>query len=236
VSLRVTEDEDRDPRRALDLKSLARPLRGRTLCAVIADEVAYWHVEGVSKNPDIEILNAVRPALATMGGPLICLSSPHGKRGALWDAYRRDYGPDGDLLVIIAKAASRALNPLLSERVVARAYERDAAAASAEFGGEFRSDIAGYVDREIVEGAVGDGVLVRPPLSNLGYVAFLDPSGGSSDSMTLAIAHREVHQNTPRFVLDLIVEKRPPFSPDGVVREFAAVLKGYRVHRVVGDR
>jgi hypothetical protein len=73
----------------------------------------------------------VRPALATMGGPLICLSSPYGKRGALWEAVKRDFGPEGDPAIIVAMGSSRTLNPLLSERVVKRAYERDAAAASA---------------------------------------------------------------------------------------------------------
>ena len=31
-------------------------------------------------------------------------------------------------------------------------------------------------------------------------------------------------------------ERRPPFSPDGVVQEFAELLKSYKVRRVVGDR
>ena len=50
--------------------------------------------------------------------------------------------------------------------------------------------------------------------------------------MTLAIAHRDGQ----RAVLDLVVERRPPFSPESVVKEFAAVLKSYRVSKVVGDR
>src|SRR4030081_824079 len=38
-----------------------------------------------SVNPDIEIINAVRPGLATTRGPLIIASSPYARRGALWD-------------------------------------------------------------------------------------------------------------------------------------------------------
>jgi hypothetical protein len=63
--------------------------------------------------------------------------------------------------------------------------------ARAEYGAEFRSDIEQFVSREAVEGCVTRGVIVRPPLSNVSYRAFVDPSGSSSDSMTLAIAHRE---------------------------------------------
>ena len=41
-----------------------RRLRGPTYVAVIADEVAFWLNEN-SANPDSEILNAIRPGLAT---------------------------------------------------------------------------------------------------------------------------------------------------------------------------
>ncbi len=37
-------------------------------------------------------------------------------------------------------------------------------------------------------------------------------------------------------VLDAIRERRPPFSPEDVVREFAALLKTYRITEVQGDR
>jgi hypothetical protein len=50
--------------------------------------------------------------------------------------------------------------------------------------------------------------------------------------MTLAIAHRE----NERAVLDALREVRPPFSPDTVVREFASLLKLYRIDTVLGDR
>jgi hypothetical protein len=31
-------------------------------------------------------------------------------------------------------------------------------------------------------------------------------------------------------------ERRPPFSPDEAVQEFAELLKSYRLHKIVGDR
>ena len=61
---------------------------------------------------------------------------------------------------------------------------------------------------------------------------FVDPSGGSADSMTLAIAHRDDNV----VILDAVRERRPPFSPDDVVNEFAALLKLYRINKVTGDR
>ena len=209
-----------------------RTIRGGTAVALIADEVAFWRSEEVSRNPDKEILDAARPALATTGGPLIIISSPYAQRGELWNAYKRDYGREGDPLIVVARAASRAMNPTLSQRVVDRAYERDPLSARAEYDAEFRNDISGYADASLIENAVARGVIVRAPLAGQHHVAFVDPSGGSSDSMTLAISHGE----RDRYVLDFVAERRAPFSPDSVVTEFAAALKAYRVGTVSGDR
>jgi hypothetical protein len=65
------------------------------------------------------------------------------------------------------------------------------------------------------------------------YFGFCDPSGGSSDSMTLAIAHRGLPGKS---VLDGHWERRPPFSPDDVAREFSEILRAYRITKVSGDR
>jgi hypothetical protein len=75
----------------------------------------------------------------------------------------------------------------------------------------------------------------NPTLSHprpYGIVRIADPSGGSADSMTLAIGHSESSGLT---ILDCIREVKPPFSPDNVVREFAEPLKSYGISRVMGD-
>ncbi len=208
-----------------------RTVRGITALGVVADEVAFWSVEG-SANPDTEVLNALRPSLATTGGPLVCISSPYARRGELWNAFRRYYGPAGDPAILVAKGASRTFNPSLSQKVVDRALERDHAAASAEYLAEFRSDVEGYLSREAVDAVTAADRLEVPPMSGTRYFAFVDPSGGSADSFTMAIAHLE----GDTAVLDAIREVKPPFSPDGVVGEFAGLLKAYGIFRVSGDR
>jgi hypothetical protein len=37
-------------------------------------------------------------------------------------------------------------------------------------------------------------------------------------------------------VLDLVVERRPPFSPEAGVKDFAAILAAYGLKKVTGDR
>jgi hypothetical protein len=68
------------------------------------------------------------------------------------------------------------------------------------------------------------------------YYAFADPSGGASDSMTLAISHVQTKDGKSIGVLDAVRESRPPFSPESVVKEFAGLLRAYGIRRVIGDR
>lgn len=208
-----------------------RTIRGITAVAAVADEVAFWHLEGAA-NPDVEILNALRPALATTGGPLMVISSPHARRGELYTTFKLNFGEHGDPRILVATGPSKRFNSTLPQRVIDRAYARDEAAAKAEFGGEFRSDVEVFVTREVVEACVAAKVFERAPVEGITYRAFVDPSGGSIDAMTLAIGHTEGETA----VLDLVRERKPPFSPEAVVEEFAATLKSYGITSVTGDR
>jgi hypothetical protein len=162
---------------------------------------------------------------------LLCASSPYARRGALWDAHRKHYAKDNDP-VLVWQADTRTMNPTVSQTVIDEATERDPASAAAEYGAQFRTDVESYIAREAVEACVALGVRERAPLENIDYVAFVDPSGGSADSMTLAIAHKE----NDVVILDAVRERRPPFSPEDVTQEFAALCKAYRLSKVTGDR
>jgi len=149
----------------------------------------------------------------------------------LWEAWRDHYGND-DSTVLVVQADTRTMNPTVPQSVIDRAYERDAISAAAEYGAEFRRDIEAFISPEAVEACVVPGRRELPPTSDFQYVAFTDPSGGSQDSMTLAIAHAEGE----RRVLDAVREITPPFSPDAVVAEFAGLLERYGLTTVSGDR
>src|SRR5207253_5221193 len=96
----------------------------------------------------------------------------------------------------------------------------------------FRSDIATFVPREVVEGCVVLDRRELPRQAGVTYVGFLDPSGGSADAFTIAIAHKTGECVT----LDCLREIRPPFSPDSAAAEFSALLKSYGVLKVQGDK
>ena len=208
-----------------------RTVRGYTVIAALLDELAFWRTDD-SANPDTEILAAIRPAMATVPGSiLLCASSPYARRGALWEAFHQHYGKDGDP-VLVWRADTQTMNPTVPLQVIQDARERDPSSAAAEYGAEFRADIERLVSREIAEACLVQGRHVLPPVANVDYVAFVDPSGGSADSFTLGIAHRDGDMA----VVDCVVERRPPFSPDAVTHEFADLMKSYRCRVVVGDR
>jgi hypothetical protein len=127
------------------------------------------------------------------------------------------------------------MNPVVPQFIINRAYDRDPLSAAAEYGAQFRSDIAAFIAREVIDAVTVPDRFELPPMSRVSYCAFVDPSGGSSDSMTIAISHVE-GDAYDRAVLDAVREVRPPFSPESVVIEFAALLARYEIGEVEGDR
>jgi len=204
-----------------------RSVRGYTLAAVIADEIAFWFTDGA--NPDREIIQAVRPALATLDGKLIAMSSPYAKRGELWSVYKRHYGTDSER-VLVAQAPSRTMNPTLSQDVIDDALAEDYEAAQAEFMAQFRSDVATFLDVELIEAATRRKPLELLPSSRETYHAFVDPAGGGADEFTLAIGHVEGRS----VVCDLVRGLKG--SPADIAKEFAQVMLRYDVRACHGDR
>jgi hypothetical protein len=208
-----------------------RSTRGYTYAAILCDELAIWSSDE-SSNPDIEILRALKPGMLTIPGALLlCASSPYARRGSLWETFQRSYGRD-DQRVLVWKAPTTAMNPTVPQAEIDAEMEKDPQNALAEYMAEFRTDIESFIGIEAVRALIAAGVRERAPERRLRYWGFVDPSGGSNDSMTLAIAHREGVTT----ILDAIREVRPPFSPEATVEEFAKLLRAYRCTSVFGDR
>lgn len=208
-----------------------RATRSYTFAAVIADEIAFWRSED-SANPDHEILNACRPGLATLDGPLICLSSPYARRGALWDAYKKHFGKPGAILV--AQAPSRTMNPELPQRVIDEAMARDEAAARAEYFAEFRTDVEAFISRDVIDAATRPSPLELPFDRRHRYVAFVDPAGGgvgpNADEFTLAIGHVEDDQ----VIVDVVRGQRG--VPASIAAEYSELMTAYGIKKAHADR
>lgn len=209
-----------------------RTVRGRTLVAVVFDEIAFWRDE-LSAIPDIETYRAVLPSLATTNGILIGISSPYRKLGLLHQKYRDHFGVDGDE-VLVVKGETKLFNPTISDEVIAAQTRDDPTSAASEWGAEFRTDISTFLDDALVDAAVEHGrPLELPPRPHPSfYRAFTDASGGTGhDAYTLAIAHKEGEH----YALDVVRGTKGKFDPQQVTAEYAELLKQYRVGSVTGD-
>jgi hypothetical protein len=209
-----------------------RSTRGYSIVCALLDEIAYWPTDESSSEPDIEIINAIKPGQATVpGSMLLCASSPHARKGALWSAFARHFGKDGDP-VLVWQAPTRDMNATVPQSYVDAHLAEDPERAGAEYMAQFRSDLEAFVSREVIEACVGDYFELTPEAGR-SYYAYVDPAGGSGgDSFACAISHRDGNG----VVVDLVRERRPPFMPSQVIDELIPLLKSYRIGKVTGDR
>ena len=105
------------------------------------------------------------------------------------------YGKE-DSPVLVWQAPTRTMNRRIPQRIIDEATEADPASASAEYGAQFRTDVESFVLREAVEACITSKVVERVPEPINTYWGFCDPSGGSSDEMTLAISHYDYPKQT----------------------------------------
>ena len=167
-----------------------RAVRGRTICCAIFDECCYWRSDD-GANPDVEVDAAVAPGLARWPGSLkILISSPYRRSGLLFRRWRESFGKDDDVLVV--HGGTRVFNPTFPQAIVDRELKKDRERAQAEYLAMWRDDLSSFIDRAAVEACVAAGCYERGRVPRTNYFAFCDPaSGGGSDSMTLAVAHRD---------------------------------------------
>ena len=162
---------------------------------------------------------------------MISIGSPYGKSGEPWRTFKKHFGPKGSPRILVANGPTKAFNPTIPQSVIDDAYEADALEAASEWGGEFRNAKDCYIAVEAVEACVDRGVTQKSWTPGQQYLAHVDVSGGGDDSFAIAIGHLEDNVG----VLDCVIERRPPLSPDGTIAEFCDALKSYRIRKIVGD-
>jgi|TARA_R100001509_G_scaffold68798_1_gene38131 hypothetical protein len=204
-----------------------RAVRGRAIIACLYDELAFFRNEAAAL-PDDELYRATVPALATTGGLLIGISSPYAKKGLLYQKWRKHYGKDDDILVVMG--GTRDFNPTVKKEDIDRALEHDPDAAKAEWLGQWREGITDFIDRELVQGLTRQRPLELPYDRSNNYVAFCDPSGGGADAYTVAIAHLDKDE---RVIIDLVRAEKG--QPADITGRYADVIKDYRCYMIQSD-
>jgi hypothetical protein len=207
-----------------------RSVRGRTVLACIFDEVAFWSGEH-SQSPDKETYRAIRPGMATLpDSMLVGITTAYRRQGLAYDRWSKHFGRDSAKVLVI-HAATRQLNPLLAQSEIDDAMAEDPQAARADFLSEWRDDLANYIPRELIEGAVDVGVTVRPHDPRHRYTSFCDASSGQQDAFTCAIVHKE----GAIAVLDCLVVVPAPFNTEAATAQIASVLSSYGLLDTMGD-
>jgi hypothetical protein len=212
-----------------------RTVRGRSLAGTVIDESAFLRADD-SALPDQELYRAVKPALMTLKGLLLVISSPHRKMGLLYQAHEKYFGNDAASNLYI-HASSLELNPTLDAGVIAEELEADPEGARSEYYAEFRADRSGYLDDALIDATQEKAAPGRRRAS----FAFVDMSGGRFDAAALGIAHAEDcsppgTRSPPRLILDVLVHVPSPHEPAAVAASFARTLQDHGLHRVVGDK
>jgi Terminase large subunit, T4likevirus-type, N-terminal len=209
-----------------------RSVRGRTLCACILDECAFFRSED-SAVSDMETYSAVIPSLLTTNGILVGISSPYRRLGLLYTKHKRYFGTDSDDTLFV-QGSSLQFNRTLDADAIQAQREADPTAARSEWDGEYRDEISGFLDDALIDRAIDRGrPLELPPKAGIHYRAYVDPSGGAAggDAYALAIAHKD----GGRYVIDVVRGRRGPADPSEITKEYAELCKQYHIHSVVGD-
>jgi hypothetical protein len=115
----------------------------------VFDEVAMWRDE-TSATPDAEIYTSVLPALLTTNGMLVGISTGYRRVGLLYQKHRDYFGVTSDDTLVVQGSTIR-FNQTLDEAALAAQRAADPAAASSEWDGGFRDDIASFLDDELIE-------------------------------------------------------------------------------------
>jgi hypothetical protein len=190
-----------------------------------------------SARPAEETLRAIRPGLTTLRGRLVAITTPYMRSGPVWQAYTKHYGVDASP-VLVWRAPSIVMNPLLDEAMIADAVARDPEAAKSEWLAEFRDDASALV----TDAALRRVVRIEEPADIPAFegppLVFVDVASGSgSDSFTagVAVRTRDSRGQTVSYVLD-VGESRPPFDPAKEVASLSDACKSLGVSKVFGDR
>jgi hypothetical protein len=201
-----------------------RSVRGRTLCAAILDEVAFWRDDSTA-TPDTETYSAILPSLLTTHGMLIGISSAYRRTGLLYQKHRDYFGQDSDDTLVV-QGSTQTFNQTVDDVALAAMRAADPIAAPSEWDSTFRVDLASFLGDDLIEAAVEHGrPLELPPRPGIHYKAFVDAAGGTgNDSYTIAIGHKEGEH----YIIDVVRGTSGKYDPHGVTKQYAAAHRARR--------
>jgi hypothetical protein len=207
-------------------------IRGLSVVVAVCDEIGFWRDEVTAANPADEVLNALRPAMATFEKhKLIKISTPYRKDGILW----REYLERATLEHLVWQLPSAQMNPTIPSDFLEKERRRDEESFRREYRAEFTDHITGWIGAETLQQCVTESCTERPRVNDAIYAAAADPAF-KGDDFALAVAHRS---NDGTIILDHTATwtgTREALGYEWVCREIARILKLYDLNTIVGDQ
>lgn len=210
-----------------------RQLRGYSVPAAVADEIAIWRDVTTGANPAKEIVRSLRRGMMTFPeAKLAKISSPFAKSGIVWDDWQNR---KKRLRALILKVPSWEINPTLSEDDLLAELEDDPELFWREFGAEFWDAVAPLVPIEKVDAAISMGVKERPYNPGHRYFGIVDVAF-RQDAFAFGVCHRE----GDRVVWDLVRSwagtKDDAVQMDSTMPEIEGVSRKYLISMIHGDQ
>jgi hypothetical protein len=207
-------------------------IRGFRVVAAILDEIGFWRNEITAANPAEDVLNALRPAMATFPNhKLIKISTPYRKDGVLW----RDYQQREQLDYLVWQIPTAEMNPTIPHDFLDKEAQRDPESFRREFLAQFTDQIEGWIQPEILDQCVTKSYTERPPVGSAIYAAAVDPAFKGND-FALAIAHIQDGLIIVDYVAPWTGTREAPLGYVQVCTEIAAIMKRYGLNVVYGDQ
>lgn len=212
--------------------------RGIAACAVLCDEIAFWGTEEKSAERDIDILRALKPAMAQFDNKaiLIKLSSPGIKQGELYNEYqnRENLPPN----FVVFKAPSWVWNNILNNQFLATEYKLDPTGFGSEYRADFVDSLSDFISPEMVDLCVMKGTPLNPPeqkKTEVTYIAAID-AAFKGDRFTFTIAG-VTNGRIKQYVMKAWEgNRKQPIKAHEVAQFIRTVCREYGVSRIHADQ
>jgi len=209
-------------------------VRGVTCFCFIADEIGHWQVEEDAYNADIEVIRAIRPAMATVKRrKLIKISTPFIEAGVFHDDWRNR---ERTRQLVIHEIPTELMNPSVPKTFLAEEQLADPDSYQREYLAKWSGVGGNFISGDLVDACTEPGLKMRPYSSGHSYIAWID-AAFKRDLFAFAIGHRE----ETVVLMDRVLWWKPPhpkrpLQMEPVVAEIAGECKEYRCDRVRGDQ
>jgi hypothetical protein len=208
-------------------------VRGRTIIAVICDEIGFWPSDDDAASPAEEVLAALRPGMATVrNAKILKISTPFIKVGLLWDEFSRR----GELNFAVWQLTTFEMNPTVKQEDVEHERGLGEEKFRREYLAQFAESINCWINSEFLNTSIVRGRLMLPPRSDVTYVAALD-AASRSDDFAFAIVHKGMEESV---IVDYIQTwtgtKKAPLVIESVLSQIKDVLDLYGINSVTGDQ